>query len=576
MVAPVRSALILFGNLFRFLLLPLWLAQRVLARPRARFVQVKIAASPVELSRPLSLLERVARKREPSAGQLSSIDALWTLVRAIANDSSAEGMLVILPHLTAGWASCASLRAPIAWLKARGKQVIVYLPLGGSQRELYVASAGSRIVAPPSATLWVLGAAAQAMYFKPLLDRVGVSTEVFATGDYKTAAEPFTRESMSSAQEEQLGALAKTIQREIERGLSERPGMDEARIKACFDRGFFRGAEAIAAGLLDACRYEDELLLELGPPPADLKKPKTIGWARYLAYRGARVWRPLRPRAAIGVVAVHGAITDTAPRVALRSGASFEPVARALRAARRDRSLRAVILHIDSPGGSALASDLIHRELMRLREKKPVIACMANVAASGGYYVAVACQRIVAQPTTTTGSIGVISARILLAEVAERIGVRPQTVRAAPHADMMSPFRVLQDDERAMLLHQVKDFYGAFLAVVAQGRGRTPDQIDELARGRVWSGTDAHDRGLIDTLGGLERAVEEIVVLTPALQGIERSEIALRFIKGEGDIAPADPSADGAPPKAAQLAELVTLFTNEAVLYYAPTPKLGV
>jgi protease-4 len=254
-------------------------------------------------------------------------------------------------------------------------------------------------------------------------------------------------------------------------------------------------------------------------------------------------------------------------------------VSRALRAARHNPAVRAVILHIDSPGGSALASDLIHRELMRLREKKPVIACMANVAASGGYYVAVACERIVAQPTTTTGSIGVISARVLASDLLDRIGVRVHVVRSAPHADMLSPFRELSDDERAMLEGQVKDFYQTFLGVVAAGRSRTPEEIHVLARGRVWSGSDAHARGLVDVLGGLERALSIAIERVPELAKVPRNELAVQWIEPPGAKLPIEPPASVPVtplPGVSEASELLELLGDRgAALYYAAPPKLG-
>lgn len=575
MVAAVRAALTLIGNLLRLVTLPLWLVRRSILRPRSRFVQVRLAASPVELPTPTPLWQRWMRRNQPAG--LASIDTLWRLAREVAADPAVEGLVVIVPHLAAGWATCTSVRDPIAWLSAQGKRVIAYLPLGGGQRELYVASAAGRIVAPPSATLWLLGSAAQAMYLKPLLDRIGVSAEVFATGEYKTAAEALVREDMSEAQREQLGALSQTIQRTLEAALAERPNMTIESARACFEGGFFSGKAAVELGLLDACRYDDELGIELGEL-GDKPKPQ-LAAGRYLAYRSMRLWKPLGSKPMLGVVAVHGAIVDSpprTPRLSGRAGASYEAISRALRAARQNPAVRAVILHIDSPGGSALASDLIHRELTRLREKKPVIACMGNVAASGGYYVAVACDRIVAQPTTTTGSIGVISARVLAADLLERVGVRANVVRSAPHADMFSPFRELTDDERSMLADHVRDFYQTFLNVVAQGRKTTTEAIHVLARGRVWSGSDAHERGLVDVLGGLEKAIAIALELAPELAKQPRGELNVRWVEPPGAKPPIEAPANAVTAAFAEQTELLELLSDHgAALYYASVPKLG-
>jgi protease-4 len=579
-VTAVSIALRLLLNGLRLLLAPLWLIRRAALRPRSRCVRVRLSETPVELPQAVPVWQRWLQARQ-SAGGLASIDQLWRLVRTIAADPAIDCLSIELPPLRAGWATCASLRAPIDWLRTQGKRVVVFLPLGGGQRELYVASAASRCVAPPSATLWLAGAAAQATYIKPLLDRVGISAEVFATGPYKTAAEPLIREHMSDAQREQLGALAQTVQDALEAALAERAGLDAASARALFERGFLMGPAARDAGLIDACRYEDELHLELAEPAgpgvatgAALKASTPVDHRRYLAQRDARLFVPLARPPVIGVVPVHGAIADApSARAFGRRGASFAQVARALRAARRDRSIAAVILHVDSPGGSALASDLIHRELLRLRAKKPVIACLGNVAASGGYYVAVGCDHIVAQPTTTTGSIGVISARVLVADLCQRAGVRTETIRAAPHADMLSPFRALDDTERAMLQAHVQDFYGAFLNVVAQGRRRSVEEIDLLARGRVWSGRDAQVRGLIDTFGGLEQAIATAMQRASALEKRQRSDVAVRWVTARSE----QPAFEPTEPSAAhEIGEALALLrADSTALYYALIPNLG-
>jgi protease-4 len=209
----------------------------------------------------------------------------------------------------------------------------------------------------------------------------------------------------------------------------------------------------------------------------------------------------------------------------------------AIRRAREDKRVLGVILHIDSPGGSALASDRMHHELVRLAKEKPLVACMANVAASGGYYVAVAAHTIVAQPTTITGSIGVVAARLVLEPLLERLGVSTEVVKRGAHADLMMPTRPLTSEEREVLQRELEGVYRAFVGVVAEGRKRTFEEIDALAQGRVWSGADAHARGLVDELGGFDTALDlvrarigkaggsaEPVVIRPSRRSVSREE----------------------------------------------------
>ena len=257
---------------------------------------------------------------------------------------------------------------------------------------------------------------------------------------------------------------------------------------------------------MDGVVYEDELrasLLGEGQEP-----PKLVRAGGYLSFRLARFFRPVRRRPYIAVLPIHGAITGGREA---RSGSAVEgAIVHAIRSLARDRRAAGVVLHVDSPGGSALASDLIHREVSLLAKKKPVVACFGNVAASGGYYVAAPASKIVAEPLSITGSIGVVMARLVARDLLEGMGVRTEVVRRAPHADLVSNPRPLDEDEHAILEREVEAFYRSFVGVVAAGRKREEGEIEPLARGRVWSGRDAHARGLVDVLGGLDAALAEV------------------------------------------------------------------
>jgi protease-4 len=211
----------------------------------------------------------------------------------------------------------------------------------------------------------------------------------------------------------------------------------------------------------------------------------------------------------LGVVEVHGPIVGR-PRLDFAEVASEESIVAALRAARASPTVRGVVLHIDSPGGSAVASDRIHHEVTRLAEVKPVVAYLSNVAASGGYLIAVAANRVVAQPQTVTGSIGVVAARFVVGPLLERLGVFTDVVKRGARADLFSPSRRLDESERAMFERELDMFYRAFLGAVARGRKKPVEEIEPLAEGRIYSGTDACARGLVDHLGGFDRALHEL------------------------------------------------------------------
>ena len=215
-------------------------------------------------------------------------------------------------------------------------------------------------------------------------------------------------------------------------------------------------------------------------------------------------FRPLRRPPAIGVVRVHGPIASQSPL--LQAGATDERVIAAVRRARADRRVAAVVLHVSSPGGSALASDRMHHELERLAAEKPLVAYFADVAASGGYYVAAPAHAIVAQPTTITGSIGVVSARVVVEPLLAKLGIATEVLKRGAHADTLQPTRRLSDEERARYERELEGIYRAFVGIVARGRKRSFEDIERVAQGRVWSGLDAAREGLVDVLGGFDVA----------------------------------------------------------------------
>jgi len=486
-------------NLFVLPLFPLWAIARWVARPKAPWIVVRLKPRLVEARQPMPWLSRLLNAE--SLRRTSSLAALRKLADYAIRDERLEGVAVVLPHLQAGWSVCVGLREQLLRLRREGKSTVVLLPRGGSHREAYVASAADRVYLAPQSTLTLLGLSAQASYVKPMLDKLGVEVEPFARKEFKTAAERVSRESMSEAQREQLQALLDGHTAALLEALSERTAQPVEKCRTLFDTGVFRAEAAVEAGLADGLAYEDQLHERLD---VDAKKG-TVEASRYLRVHEARLLKPIRRRPYIAVVTVKGAISESGAPQGRRGS-----IVGALRHARRDRRALGVLLWVDSPGGSAEASDLIHREVVRVKEKKPVVAYFGEVAASGGYYVAAHANSIVAQPLGITGSIGVVSARLLAAELLDRVGIRTEVLRTGPHADLYSAHRPLSDQERSILNRELDAFYASFVALVADGRGRPVEDIEPLARGRVWLAADAHSHGLVDELGGMDLALERL------------------------------------------------------------------
>jgi protease-4 len=439
----------------------------------------------------------------PGASQAAPtpLPLLIELAEEIEKDPKVEGVLVEIPPLAAGWAVLADVRALLARLRRKGKRVVAYLPEGGGHRELYLASACDRALGGRHATFALTGLASVRRYARPLLARLGVSLEVHRRAEYKTAVEGLVEEAMTEPQRTQIQALIDATEAELRHALGER-GLDAAHLDALFARVLLTAEEAVTEGLLDAVVHDDEVADALAPPsPA----PRLVRANHYHVVRRTRIFVPFFAQRVAAIVPVVGAIGELGPPGA----ASRDQLVPTLRRLAADRRVGAVVLYVDSPGGSALASERIHREVERLAAHKPVVACFGDVAASGGYYVAAGAHAIVARPQTITGSIGVVSARLVASELLATVGVRTEVVKNAPSADYLANPRPGTDTEKAIVERSIQAFYDRFLEVVGQGRRMTRDAVDAIARGRVWAGVDAHAQGLVDRLGGLTEAIEE-------------------------------------------------------------------
>lgn len=529
----MRALAVLFSNLARLLLLPVRWPIRTWQRRRVRWVRLELHGQLSQLPRPVPVLARLLRRRMPPGP--TPLSELRDLAHAMSEDPGVEGLLVSMPRLTAGWSACEDLREVFGALRAAGKRVVVHLPEGGGHREMLVASAADEVLLSAPAQLHLVGISAQTAYLGGLLTRLGVRAEVQAVGDYKTAGERFERAEMSDAQREQLTALLGTVQVRLQSALGERPL--KVPVESVFERALWPASDAVEAGLVDGLAYEDGLASRLGY--AGARRPMAA--AAYLAAARARVWHPLRTPPYIAVVPVHGAITMGQGGLP-REGTALKPTLARIRAAAADPRAVGVLLDVDSPGGSALASDLIHHEVERLALKKPVVAHFGEVAASGGYYIGVAAKRIVVQPVGITGSIGVISGKLVAEQLMAQHGVSMQTVRLGPHADMFGVARAWTVSERELLQRELGAIYRGFLEVVARGRRRALSEVEAWAGGRVWSGERALALGLVDRLGGFDVALEELRALLPEIPEARRKRLRPRVVQPPaGPLRPPEP-----------------------------------
>jgi protease-4 len=480
--------------LVRILFWPLLWLRRTRAAGKSGWVGLTLEGSLEDIQAPRPFWEL----RSPRG---ISLYALGELGRELKSDPRARGLVVTLRDARFGMATATSLREAFARIREGGQKVLVHMPYGGDTKACFVATAATEVFVGPQATLSPYGFAITTPYAHAAFERLGVVPEVLARGKYKSAGESLVRDTMSEPQKEQLGALLDGFHQALIAAIASGRGIDESRAVAIIDGAPYTGNDAVSAGLADAALYDDAVNERLEPSG----KKTLVPASRYLAKRRLRLG-PLGRSKVIGVIRIHGAIVQSGGAPWMRT--TDERVIQAIARARKNPRVLGVVLHIDSPGGSALASDRMHHELVRLAAEKPLVACMANVAASGGYYVAAAAHSIVAEPTTLTGSIGVVAARFAVEPLLSKLGIHTEVMTRGARAGLMHPTRALSEDDRRVLQRELETIYRAFVEVVAAGRKKSFDEIDALAQGRVWSGKDARARGLVDELGGFDKALE--------------------------------------------------------------------
>lgn len=420
--------------------------------------------------------------------------------RRLQTDARVGTVLVRLGHLRGGWAEVGALRALVSRLRGPNRRVVAYLH-HADLRALWVSSACDAVWLSPHGALDAAGLGIEQLYFGDAVERAGLQVEVVSAGAFKSAMEPFTRDAPSPESREALEALVGDLEERIVQDIATGRGRTVEAVREALNAAPLLAADALERGLVTAVVAEDDLDTELGTGP----KARTRR-VRAEAYAGRPRFFPVlfRRRPRLALVEVHGAIRDGALDEHTPddgAGAAANVVCEALERAAEARGVRGVLLHIDSPGGSATASERMWRAVRRVAEKKPVIALMGDYAASGGYYVASAAHGIVAAPGTLTGSIGVISAKPVIGGLLERLGIHVHRVERGDRSSMFSLMRGYSPGEREALKGAIRQFYSLFLRRVAEGRGRAVEAIEPHAEGRVWTGAQAEARGLVDRLG---------------------------------------------------------------------------
>ena len=442
--------------------------------------------------------------------EASTVRGFTESLRKAKRDPRVTGVLLLpstleLPY----WAKVQELRDAILDFRESGKAVVAFLEYGGD-REYYLASAADRVLLLPTSPLDLAGIASYEIFFRGALDKVGAYPDFLQIGAYKTAVNQFTQRELTPAHREMSESINRDLYEQIVGGIAEARRRSAEDVRALLDNGPFAPDAALRAGLIDDLAYFDELEERVAELASETESSSRIEESDYRKVTPRSLG--IRPQSRIALLYVSGVIASGRSSRDAINGAvvGSETIVEQIRRIRADDSIDAVVLRVDSPGGSAVASDVIWRELTVTRERqpsRPLVASMSDLAASGGYYVSMAAEVIVAQPATLTGSIGIFSGKIAIGEALAKMGVTTATVQSGRNASLSSPFAPFTPEQRAKVMEYMGVFYDTFIEKAAEARGTTPEAIDALAQGRVWTGQQARERGLVDALGGLDTAI---------------------------------------------------------------------
>lgn len=432
-----------------------------------------------------------------------AVHEVWEIFRKATADSRVKGILFEPRGLGIGWAKLEEIHDEILQFKKSGKPIVTYLRSPRAY-EYYLASATDRVYLGPEDDLDLKGLRVEGIFLKDGLDKLGVKMDVIHAGKYKDAGDMFTRTSMTPETSEVLNQILDQYYGNLIDTVAQGRKKPVDAVRAIIDQGPYLASEALTNGLIDSLGYEEQAVENLKDRAkrSDLKRISSKAYLRAPVMSTGTTSR-------IALVVGEGEITSgSGNENANDQNFTSTAFVKLLKQVEDDSTIKGVILRVDSPGGDGTASDDILHEAKNLSKKKPLVISMSDLAASGGYFVSVTGDPIVAYPNTLTGSIGVIFARMNLHGLYDKLGIGKQVLSRGRYADLDSEYVPMDDDQRRKLTGQIDAFYKGFVSRVAEGRRRSFEQIEPLAQGRVWLGAQAKQNGLVDELGGLDRAIE--------------------------------------------------------------------
>jgi len=429
---------------------------------------------------------------------------LHDAIKRAKEDDRIKSMLIVTGTSGIGLAKAQELRADIEEFKKSKKPVFAYFDVTGNSG-YYMASCADKIYAPPSTIMVMSGLYAEIPFYKDTLDKIKVQPQLYHIGDYKSYSDTFMRNSMSDAQKEAMDAILDSLYGNFINDICKNGRYTPEQLKAIVDKGLQHGEYLKANKLVDDLVYPDDVDEMLKKDNGNKEKVSKIDIADYI--KDKRVVLDKMAKKSVAVVIASGGIVDDDGSRGGSDTITPGKLNKLLDQAENDKSVSAVVLRVDSPGGSGLASDVIWNKIQKVRKTKPVVVSMSSVAGSGGYYISMGSDGIVAEPTTITGSIGVITGKFVLRGIYDWAGVGMGVMKRGQNADLWSEYQAFTPDQEKIIVGHMEEFYKDFVTKAAAGRNMSYDEVHKVAQGRIWSGEDAIKIGLVDKLGGLDEAV---------------------------------------------------------------------
>ncbi|MGC8745330.1 MAG: signal peptide peptidase SppA [Candidatus Saccharicenans sp.] len=467
--------------------------------------KVKVAADSyleINLSGQLEEYSPTIPFMEYLQGPVVSLYDTWMNLRKAAVDPRIKAVVLKFGLLEADWAKIEELRQAVINFKKSGKPIVAYFEESPeANKEYYLATACNKIILHPLGWLGINGLAAYVPFFKGTLDKLGIKAEFEHIEEYKTAYNQFTENGFTPAHQEMMESIYNDIFSRYLKEISLARNKSPEEMKKLLDHGYFQGKEALNAGLVDNLAYEDQLLDVLNFK--EVKALSKIDNGRYARIEPSSFGLNVGQK--IALIYASGTILSGEEEVVALGSETFD---RWVQSASKDKSIAAIVVRIDSPGGSAVGADTIWHELIKARKEKPVIISMSGLAGSGGYWMALGGSKIIAQPQTLTGSIGVIAGKFSFEGLMKKLGINTERIVIGKEADAFTIYREFTPEEKKILKDQLQGIYQQFLQRVSSARNMSPEEVNRIGRGRVWTGNQAKSLNLIDDLGGLDAAIE--------------------------------------------------------------------